>query len=95
MNLRPILDKIIVKPDNPEKETSGGILLAKAENEGIVKGSIVAVGPGAYNEADKFVKPTVNVGDKIVFNFGAGSKIKHEEEEYVVITEKEVIAIFS
>ena len=96
MNLRAIQDKVIVKTEDAKKETSGGIIIANASNEGVTKAQVLSVGPGAYDEDKKqFVATTTNVGDKILFNLNGGMTFTHEDEEYVTITEKEIIAIIS
>ena len=95
MNIRPILNKLIVKPQDAEKETSGGIIIANAKNEGVIKGNIVAAGPGAYDDKGNFVKVTTPVGSTILFNNGVGSKFEHDDEEYVTIVENDIIAILS
>lgn len=95
MNLRPILDKIIIKTQDPEKETTGGIIIANAKNEGIVEAEVLAVGPGTYDKKNNFVVPDVNVGDRILVNNMAGQKFKHDEQEYVTIVNDEIVAILS
>ena len=94
MNLRAIQDKVIVKVDEAEKETSGGIIIANASNEGVSKATVLSVGPGAYDEdVKKFITTTTQVGDRILFNLNGGMKFTHEDEEYVTILEKEIIAV--
>ena len=96
MNLRAIQDKVIVKTEEAEKETTGGIIIANASNEGVTKAQVLSVGPGAYDEDKRqFVATTTNVGDKILFNLNGGMTFTHEDEEYVTITEKEIIAVLS
>jgi len=95
MNLRPILDRIIIKSQDPEQETSGGIIIANAKNEGIIKAEVLAVGPGAYDEKGNFVVPDVNVGDEILVNNMAGQKFEHDEENYVAISNNEIVAVLS
>jgi len=96
MNLRAIQDKVIVKTEEAEKETTGGIIIANASNEGVTKAQVLSVGPGAYDEDKRqFVATTTNVGDKILFNLNGGMTFTHEDEEYVTITEKEIIAVIS
>ena len=95
MNLRPILDRIIIKSQEPEQETSGGIIIANAKNEGIIKAEVLAVGPGAYDEKGNFVVPDVNVGDEILVNNMAGQKFEHDEEQYVAISNDEIVAVLS
>ena len=95
MNLRPILDKIIVKAHDAEKQTAGGLIIASAKNEGIVKADILAAGPGAYDDKGKFISVSAQVGSTILFNIGSGMKFKHEDVEYYTITEKDIIAVLS
>jgi chaperonin GroES len=95
MNLRPILDRIIIKSQEPEQSTAGGIIIANAKNEGIIKAEVLAVGPGTYDEKGNFVLPDVNVGDKILINNMAGQKFKHDEQEYVTISNNEIVAVLS
>jgi|TARA_R110002167_G_C12516453_1_gene637776 chaperonin GroES len=94
MKLRAIQDKVIVKAQDAEKETSGGIIIANAQNEGITKGQVLSIGPGAYDEtSNKFIATTTQIGDMILFNLGGGVAFTHNDEEYVTITEKEIIAV--
>ena len=96
MSLRAIQDKVIVKTFEAEKQTTGGIIIANASNDGITKAEVIAVGPGAYDETKKrFIATTTEVGDKILFNLGGGAKFTHQEEEYVTIVESEIIAVVS
>jgi len=96
MNLRAIQDKLILKAEDAKTETSGGIIIPHAENEGVTKAQVLSVGPGAYDEDKrKFVATTTNVGDIILFNLNGGMTFTHDDEEYVTITEKEIIAVIS
>ena len=95
MKIKPILNKIIVKLQDPEKETAGGLIIASAKNEGVVEGDVLAVGPGAYDDKGKFVEVTIKPGSKILVNAGAGMPLKFEDEDYIVILEDEVIAVLS
>ena len=93
MNIKAIQDKVILKLDEPDTETSGGIIIANAVNEGITQGEVLAVGPGAYSEdARKFVPTTVKVGDQVLINAGSGSKFTQQDVEYVTIVENEIVA---
>jgi chaperonin GroES len=95
MNLRPILDRIIIELKDPEETTAGGIVLANAKNEGVVEAEVLAVGPGAYNDKDKFIVPSVAIGNRILINAASGQKFTHDEEEYVSIVEDEIVAVLS
>jgi chaperonin GroES len=95
MSLRPILDKIIIQEAEKEKETSGGIILATALDESIVEATVIAAGPGAYDDKGKFIKPEVEPGNRILFNAKSGQRFEHDEESYVTITNQEIVAVLS
>ena len=95
MNLKPILDKIIIKPNEPETQTASGLYIANAKNDGVIEAEVLAVGPGAYDEKGNFVVPEVQVGDKILVNNASGQKFTFEDEEYATILDNEIIAILS
>ena len=95
MNLRPILDRIIIRTQEPEQETSGGIIIANAKNDGIIEAEVLAVGPGAYDAKDNFVVPEVDVGNRILVSVGAGQKFTHDEQEFVTISNDEIVAVLS
>ena len=93
MNIRAIQDKVILKLDEPDTETSGGIIIANAVNEGNTQGEVLAVGPGTYSDdARKFVPTTVKVGAQVLINAGSGAKFTHQDVEYVTIVENEIVA---
>jgi chaperonin GroES len=95
MKLRPILDRIIIKPADQEEVTTGGIYIANAKNEGIVEAEVIAVGPGRYDTRDKFITPDVQPGNRILINVASGEKFKLEDEEYVTISNDEIVAVLS
>jgi len=95
MNLRPILDRIIIKVQDPEQETAGGIIIANAKNDGVIEAEVLAVGPGTYDEKENFVVPEVSVGDRILVSVGAGQKFEHDKEQYVTISNNEIVAVLS
>ena len=95
MNIRPILGKIIVKPNNAEETTSGGLIIANAKNDGVIQGEVLAVGPGEYDNKGKFIEPDVQTGDMILLHTMAGETIEHEDKKYQVITNDEIVAVIS
>jgi chaperonin GroES len=95
MNLRPILDRIIIKAQDPEQETAGGIIIANAKNDGVIEAEVLAVGPGTYDEKENFVVPEVSVGDRILVSNMAGQKFEHDKEQYVTISNNEIVAVLS
>jgi chaperonin GroES len=95
MSLRPILGKIIVKPQDAEQQTSGGLIIANAKNDGIIQGEVVAVGPGEYDEKGNFVKPSVQPGNTILLHTMAGHQFEYDDEKYQTISGHEVVAVLS
>ena len=87
-------DRVLIKEDteSKEKKTSGGIIIPITVNEdkGSKRGEVVAVGEGKMEDG-KLVKPSVKVGDLVLFQWG--DKIKIGEEEYYIVKESEILAI--
>jgi chaperonin GroES len=93
MNIKPILDRIVVKEIQIEKKSPGGLILAGSASDKPTQGIVIAVGPGTYLENGNFVVPGVNEGDKVLFVQGAGQIVKIEDEEYRILQEIEILAI--
>ena len=93
MNFKPLQDKILVKRIENEKVSQGGILVPDAAVEKPNQGVVLAVGPGKYLANGAFQTMTLNVNDKILFTKGAGSPVKVDDEEYVVLKEDDVYAV--
>lgn len=92
MNLQPLSDHIIIK--HVEEATKGGIILpASSEKEKPESGEVVAVGPGKILDNGQRAPMSVKLGDKIVFKKYSADEIKIDKEEYLVISESDVIAI--
>ena len=89
--LRPANDRILVKKDEPERVSSGGIFIPDAAVENATKGVVLAVGPGKYSEKTAVLIPmTVKAGDRILFHPFAGSKVMIGKEEYYCMPESDV-----
>jgi len=95
MNLRPLHDKLIIKLQEAETQTAGGLIIANAKNEGIVKAEVLASGPGTYDSKGNFIEVSTKPGSTILVNNMAGQKFKHDEVEYVTISENEIVAVLS
>ena len=95
MSLRPILDKIIIKAQDPVEQTASGIFIANAKNDGVIEAEVYAAGPGAYDDKGNFVEPEVEVGSRVLVNAMSGQKFEYKDEEYVTIINDEIIAILS
>ncbi|MDD5725826.1 MAG: co-chaperone GroES [Patescibacteria group bacterium] len=94
MNLRPLNDRLIVKALPKEEVTKSGIILPDtADKERPEQGEVIAVGPGKLLEDGKRSAMDVKVGDKILFKKYAPDEVKVEGQEYLVISEYDVLAV--
>lgn len=93
--LRPLGDRVIVKPVAREEKTKGGIYLPDtASKEKPMEGTVIAVGPGRLMDDGKRTPVDVAAGDRIVFAKYAGTEFKTEnDEEYLIISEKDIMAV--
>ena len=95
MNLKPLGDRVIVKPKEPEEVTKGGIILPDTAKEKPMEGEIVAVGPGRVADDGKLVKMELKTGDKVLYGKYSGTEIKIDDEEYLIMRESDVYAIIT
>lgn len=93
VQLKPIADRIVVKPVEAEEVTSGGIVLPDTAKEKPQKGEVIAVGPGKMLDNGKIVEMEVKVGDVIYYAKYGGTEVKIEAEEYVILRQDDVLAI--
>ena len=92
MKLRPLGDKIVVKQLEAEVVTKSGIILTGQAKEKPQEAEVIAVGPGK-KENGEVIPLDVKVGDKIIYSKYAGMDVKLEGEEYVIVSESDVLAI--
>ncbi len=94
LKIRPLHDRVIVERTDEETKSPGGILIPDNAKEKPQHGKIVAVGPGKLCEkTGEHCKLEVKVGDKVLFGKYAGTEIKHEGKEYLVMREEDIIAV--
>lgn len=93
MKLRPLNDRILVKRVEEETKTKGGIIIPDTAKEKPAEGKIVAVGVGALNNDGIRVPLEVKVGDRILFGKYGGQEVKIEGEEYLIMSEQEVLCV--
>lgn len=94
VGLKPLFGYVLVKPLKPETVTSSGIVLPDTSKEKPQIGEVIAVGEGEWNEdGDKRIPMEVKVGDKVVYKKWGGNEFKHEGEEYMLIEQKDIMAI--
>ncbi len=93
MKVKPLHDRVLVKRIEEEERTKAGIIIPDTAKEKPIKGEVVAVGPGRITEEGKRIEMAVKVGDKVMFNKYAGTEIKIEGEEYLIMREDDIVAI--
>lgn len=91
--MKPLADRVIVKPAPAEEKTKGGIILPDTAKEKPVIGEVVAVGPGKVTDDGKKVAPEVKVGDKVLYGKYSGTEVTIEGEEYLIMREADIFAI--
>jgi len=93
LKLKPLGDRLVVKPLEGEEVTPGGIVLPETAKEKPQKGQVLAVGPGARDEEGKRIKMDVSVNDKVLFAKYAGTEIKIDGEKLLILRESDILAI--
>ncbi len=92
MKLVPLGDKVIIKQIEAEEKTKGGLILTTQSKEKPQMAEVIAVGPGGEVNGYE-VKMTVKEGDKVIYTKYAGTEVKFEGEEYIVVKQNDILAI--
>ncbi|CCQ98681.1 chaperonin small subunit [[Clostridium] ultunense Esp] len=90
--LRPLGDRVIVEPAAKEEKTASGIVLPDTAKEKPQEGRVVAVGNGRLEDG-KRVPLDVKEGDKVIFSKYAGTEVKYDEKEYLILRESDILAV--
>ena len=93
LNLKPLADRLVVKPLEEEEVTPSGIVLPETAKEKPQKGEVLAVGPGARNNEGERVAMDVSVGDKVLFAKYGGTEIKVDGDKLLILRESDILAI--
>ena len=91
--LQPLGDRVVVKPTPREEMTKSGIVLPDTAKEKPQEGTILAVGPGAFDNDGKRVAMDVEVGQKVLYGKYAGTEFKLEDDELLIVSQKDILAI--
>lgn len=95
MSLKPLGERVVLKIVEAEEKTEGGIVLPDTAKEKPQQGEVVAVGNGRVLENGKKVPLEVNVGDKVFFSRYAGTEVKDGEEKFLIVNERDILAIIN
>jgi chaperonin GroES len=91
--LKPLGDKVVVQPTQREETTRSGIVLPDTAKEKPQEGIIIAVGTGRVLDNGDRAKPEVKEGQKVLYAKYAGTEVKLEDEEYLILSEKDILAV--
>ncbi|HHU49502.1 MAG: co-chaperone GroES [Caldicoprobacterales bacterium] len=92
MNIKPLGDRVVIKMMESEETTKSGIVLPGSAKEKPQMAEVLAVGPGGMVDG-KEVKMEVKVGDKIIYSKYAGTEVKLDNEEYIIVRQSDILAI--
>ncbi len=90
--IKPLGDRVVIKPLPKEEVSKGGIVLPDTAKEKPQEGKIIAVGPGKLSEDGKRMAMEVKVGDKVIYSKYAGTEFKLDDEEVVIMRESDILA---
>jgi len=93
MKIRPLQDRILVKRLDSEEKTAGGIIIPDNAKEKPMEGEVIAIGNGKKLDDGSMLKPDVKVGDQILFSKYAGSEVKIDGHEHLVMREDDILGV--
>lgn len=93
MNVKPMEDRVLLKPMDAEQKTAGGIIIPDNAKEKPQKGEVVAVGPGKVNDKGAKIEMSLKKGDKVLYGKYSGSEITIDGKEYLIVRESDVLAV--
>ena len=93
MKIRPLNDRILVQRVEEEEKTAGGIIIPDNAKEKPVEGTIIAVGPGKFNDAGEPIALQVKEGDTVLFSKYGGTDVRIDGEDYLIMREDDVLGV--
>jgi chaperonin GroES len=96
VNIKPLEDRIVVRPLEAEQTTASGLVIPDTAKEKPQEGEVVAVGPGRFNEdGDERIPMDISVGDKVIYSKYGGTEVKYGGNEYLILSARDVLAVVS
>lgn len=92
MNVQPLADRVIVKPNDAEERAKGGIIIPDTAKEKPQEGEIVAVGPGKQSDSGTTIEMEVKKGDRILYGKYSGTEVTVEGQELLIMRESDILA---
>ena len=93
MNIKPLADRVVVKPAEEEEVKAGSIIIPDTAKEKPQQGTVVAVGPGKVSESGTKVAMEVKKGDKVLYGKYSGTEVTVDGEDYLIMRESDILAI--
>ena len=95
MSFRPLHDRVVVRRIDAEEKTRGGIIIPETAKEKPQEGEVIAVGPGARDEAGKLVPLDVKAGDRVLFGKWSGTEVKIDGEDLLIMKESDIMGVLT
>lgn len=95
MAVKPLEDRVLVKPIEPESKTASGLYLPESAKEKPMQGKVISTGPGKLLENGKRAQLSVKVGDTVVFGRYAGTEVEIKGDKHLIIRENELLGVFA
>ena len=93
MQIKPLADRVVVKPLEETEEMKGGLYIPDTAKEKPQQGEVVAVGPGRVNDEGKRIEPELKSGDRVIYGKYSGTEVTVADEEYLILRESDVLAV--
>ena len=93
MKVKPLSDRVLVKPLEEEEQVRGGIIIPDTAREKPQRGEVVAVGPGKTTEEGKTLPLHVKVGEQVLYGKYAGTEVKLDDVDYLIMSESDILAV--
>ncbi len=93
MNVKPLADRVLVKPIEKDKTARGGIIIPDTAKERPQEGKIIAIGEGRISDSGELIAPKIEVGQKVLYGKYAGTEITVDGEDYLIMQESNILAI--
>ena len=93
MKIKPLSDRVVIKPSEPDEKVQGGIIIPDTAKEKPQKGEIVAVGPGKASESGDIIPMSVKVGDSVLYGKYSGTEVTIDKIDYLIVRESDILAV--
>jgi chaperonin GroES len=93
-SLKPLADRVIIKPLEEKEKKRGGIIIPDTAKEKPQEGEIIAVGPGKISETGERIKPEVKKGDRVLYGKYSGTEVTVDGHEYLILRETDILATY-